>query len=1490
MSGKARYLMVPMHLDALCLNEAQAVLREHADFSRLPWFDGERDRNAGTPYLSEEILSQPFADRNLLLKPGIHLHWALPDTLSRSLPFAWVSRQPFLNLFGVAQGLAIWQALLEQQWLQPIVSNTVNIEAARLHSARIQPASARRGELGSEFAIFRQQIEGLLHQQMFPAVPNRWLVTRQLAGSAAVQWLVESDYLHPPDADASSGAITFPAMGIQNGQTPPFRYLGRKTLLSRWQPAPTDSYLPEPLTALGYGDPSFAAFYPNCHSVFGCYEEQAGELTDLHYTVMGWHDDPAQDLLQQYIREFRLHQNGDAAQQNLRLLEGISRDLQWQIPITVNQDAWADTTVWEQLLNKGWLQETAPGSAQAFINPTHSGTYNPLAAEFQTRQAGIENQLGEIIAAQLPQALLCYAELRFAPETTVTALPDNTVSLAVGNTSPEALSAHLAQQLSTAHTTDVEEQLDILQLLPQLDNRQLDLHAKFDEARHQRGFQAVSGGTLWSVQLHAEPEQAADAHKAQARAELHLDETTAHLLNEANRLQHAYDQALFAMADQRKQVFADWYKYLQCAYPQEGYFHEYVDDHPQADEVRYFLQQQTLALLEKQVRAAGQLGFTQPAAVLSNPLDNTIDTVAADLSNTPGSLASQLATALNNLWRALRRHNQQEAVQQSSGRYELEQTAAPYYWEPQEPALLISGEAVKPSQRHGQDGRLHPDGLLQCSLVALDATQPIPAQQASLLQAIKALRQGEGEQIGHCLWTSQPWNPYLLEWEVEFLPAVLPLTENQQDDASERFSLPDNAVETELGDTRQSLTGAYPYRGSSLLSAHVAGYLSKLLVKQLIALLRPGLLRAYFVQLTPAAAEQTPAYLLNDPEPFNRWLQGWGQRGLSVPDALQANTTQPIHEQFDGWMERNLTALINWQFADSAFLGELADELGVAAIQPGAEHLQVVIPQLHALAESLRAELLRHLSIPGEALAPEATAALRDKLAQVRSHLQFLVLAEAYASLSRQDYLAQILSGFNQALLMHKQTLQLEIADPLGFGDYQPFTQRVREAVLGANIGAPQPLQHFLPVRAGAMNLLNLRLVDTFGQALDLRWDGIQTTSQMAGQLPNEPIHCPPRISLPARLNFRWLSADFDDMEMNEHPAASPICGWLLPNNLDDSLLIHAADGTGLGQITQHRSQPWQAIPGSQIQTPVDAIPNRHLRQMVQAIIRLQMADVALDADPPFLSRLRNALENGLEHIEPESFAQHEALALLVGRPIALVRASVSLELRGMPAVDQSWHAFSRDLQRHSRETAGFEELEFPVRIGEFSQLNDGLLGYWIEDGAGYAHDLFYAPQSEPEQVGVDPAADHIITHRSGVGDGLVAERHLHFHRWLSVAAEPLQLAMLIDPRGSVHATSGLLPTKSIDIPPAQYLQALQKMEVSFLTAPLLMPAGELSLSLPDEPGHSWTWLSRDANGWVETEQEHFSEFTSEARFRQAGHELREGWLKLHNTPETEEE
>ncbi len=81
----SNFLIVPIHLDALWLKTDQAVAEARVDFTRLPFFDGQRDVNSNIAYLSEDIVAKPFQPLNLRLKAGIHLHWSLPDALTQGL-------------------------------------------------------------------------------------------------------------------------------------------------------------------------------------------------------------------------------------------------------------------------------------------------------------------------------------------------------------------------------------------------------------------------------------------------------------------------------------------------------------------------------------------------------------------------------------------------------------------------------------------------------------------------------------------------------------------------------------------------------------------------------------------------------------------------------------------------------------------------------------------------------------------------------------------------------------------------------------------------------------------------------------------------------------------------------------------------------------------------------------------------------------------------------------------------------------------------------------------------------------------------------------------------------------------------------------------------------------------------------------------------------------------------------------------------------------
>ncbi len=91
----------------------------------------------------------------------------------------------------------------------------------------------------------------------------------------------------------------------------------------------------------------------------------------------------------------------------------------------------------------------------------------------------------------------------------------------------------------------------------------------------------------------------APADSSDGRPQVTLPAPLAHQLNLVNRLQDAYDQALHTTEALRMQLFADWYKYLLCAYPPL----DSPEPYPDQDEVRAFLTQRGLPHVQPPLRA-----------------------------------------------------------------------------------------------------------------------------------------------------------------------------------------------------------------------------------------------------------------------------------------------------------------------------------------------------------------------------------------------------------------------------------------------------------------------------------------------------------------------------------------------------------------------------------------------------------------------------------------------------------------------------------------------------------------------------------------------------------------------------------------------------------------------------------------------------------------------------------------------------------------------
>jgi hypothetical protein len=271
----------------------------------------------------------------------------------------------------------------------------------------------------------------------------------------------------------------------------------------------------------------------------------------------------------------------------------------------------------------------------------------------------------------------------------------------------------------------------------------------------------------------------------------------------------------------------------------------------------------------------------------------------------------------------------------------------------------------------------------------------------------------------------------------------------------------------------------------------------------------------------------------------------------------------------------------------------------------------------------------------------------------------------------------------------------------------------------------------FFAVRAGFMSVLRLRLVDCFGQFVDLAGSSAATVadpSQLIASQPmqvparNDLLALPPRFTSPTRTWFRFQEANGTNKDATA--STTPVCGFLLPNHLDGDLEFFDAAGNNLGIV---RPDPqagiiWEDAPGTPStlgKTPSDVIPNQFLAGIAQALLAWGFADVSLGrgAREDALSALLRIVDSTLWSTDPYAHSGDEHLALLIGHPVVVMRAVVRVEVSD--PVDPSHVNTSR----------------VPLRLGALTHWQDGLFGYFVNDDyetlycadaavAGFARDI----------------------------------------------------------------------------------------------------------------------------------------------------------------------
>lgn len=498
-------------------------------------------------------------------------------------------------------------------------------------------------------------------------------------------------------------------------------------------------------------------------------------------------------------------------------------------------------------------------------------------------------------------------------------------------------------------------------------------------------------------------------------------------------------------------------------------------------------------------------------------------------------------------------------------------------------------------------------------------------------------------------------------------------------------------------------------------------------------------------------------------------------------------------------------------------------------------------------------------------LTPQATDLLAARLRQVIDTMgeapdlqeDLWALLMAFDHLSQADVLSQALSGFGAALRQELASGHRLPADgsldpelrPAGAPRHIPKTvPRVTAAV-----------DSFNPIRGGHLRIDKLWVVDGFGQVFDVL-GAMHVTPEDLDLVCGPDLTTPgapalgelkPRLAQPARLRLEWLGADDDGRGLSTDATADPVCGWLVVNRIQRSLLVYAADGGPLGEIlaTADRAR-WLPAPQRQPPpsggTPPVAIGNTHLCGIVEGIVGRVDGRVALLG-------LLDLIDRAGWTVDPQGGWTDEELPVLIGHPVAVARAALRLDLDGSPVTRQTWADSGRG------DDDGLTGVRFPVQLGTTELADDGLVGYYLDD----------------DHTRLDTLVD-LVPDDAPTGGYLA-------HRRPAVrpdGATGALLTLLIDPRFPVHAVTGILPVTSAALPADVVDEALSRITVTFRTGPVLGSGPGVALPLPALRTGTWSWLEYVSG----SEPAHFlglATVDGSARLLDALPVFREGWLHL---------
>lgn len=577
------------------------------------------------------------------------------------------------------------------------------------------------------------------------------------------------------------------------------------------------------------------------------------------------------------------------------------------------------------------------------------------------------------------------------------------------------------------------------------------------------------------------------------------------------------------------------------------------------------------------------------------------------------------------------------------------------------------------------------------------------------------------------------------------------------------------------------------------------------------------------------------------------WHQPW------VPLYLEWNLTATLDTTLDGWSLREL----DFEPADGTSTNVVREISGRALLsKAGATAIAELLAQTIDEEENL------------------------DEIDRVLTETQLDRLRELDVAAGDADVLGASLEGFRSFLLGIRSNVR--------------FTPQGEEGEI-----LPTEIPDLL--RAGRARLDRLRVVDAFGRYVEftppfLFADSLEIPGEDGAEL-DDSFRLAPRLVPPSRLWFRLVDANDDRVDAVVHQGApeeadltrSPVAAWLLPDHVDHALEVFDDTGEPLGQLRNERlgrGVVWEGAPGRpgpMGRPPFADIANRHAAELARAMVQRDAAERQAETGQKesTLDAFLRVIDTTLWTVDPFADSGLDYYAKMTGRPVAVVRARLLLDV-----VSDS-ELFPEGSEKREERRQAYDELSrfrFDVRLGALTRADDGLLGYFVNDDywhfypvhasvpenalAGGPHQGYIDAQVNVAEFDAEKPLEP-IDHPYVVGDPTVPVQPGH----------PVMLTLLLDPGTRVHATSGILPRKSISLPRGFVDKALSRIAPSFRFGPALVDPTVIRMPKPSVLPTEQVWTRRDTPiSWRDDPIEAATQF---AYLPETSADAQEGYIRV---------